>query len=336
MNKYFFKCNHNLLIMNIRCTNGYSRGRIYVENDNDFIAFDLDEALYFEHGQEIAEMVSISLDPDIALEMQEAYAQIRGVIVLNGTYEKVQDNIPPEEFNTGHEQHYKYIEKIVDHANEKTADFYHRFPIDISIPKERIHQSENVRIQIAAFDYELPDHHTVKLSATIHITGLEEYVKETPVEEASDPEKIEQVEEEITSEPEIHEEATINKAEEQATQQVEDVEVEENQPDTETFDEDEVEDPSIDENEQKEIDISLQKTEQEEETEQVQHVQFLTDLFADREEEMQTTLTLYISQESDTIESIAKRFDIPTLRLIKDNDLSGEKVTTGQLLYIPR
>ena len=59
-------------------------------------------------------------------------------------------------------------------------------------------------------------------------------------------------------------------------------------------------------------------------------------LFASDKEEMQTTVTIYISQETDTIESIAKRFEIPTLRLIKDNDLAGDKISTGQLLYIPR
>src|SRR5690625_5631617 len=75
--------------MNILYINGYSRGRIHMENNKDFIAFNLDESLYFEHGQEISEMVSISLDPDITLERQETYAQISGVIVLNGTYEKV-------------------------------------------------------------------------------------------------------------------------------------------------------------------------------------------------------------------------------------------------------
>src|SRR5699024_10953166 len=48
------------------------------------------------------------------------------------------------------------------------------------------------------------------------------------------------------------------------------------------------------------IDISLQKTEQEEEIEQVKDVQFLTELFASDEEEMQTTVTIYISQETDT------------------------------------
>src|SRR5699024_4298899 len=80
-------------------------------------------------------------------------------------------------------QHDKYIEKIVDHHNGTTADFYHRFPIEISIPKERVNRLEDVRVKIAVFDYELPDHHTVKLSATVHITGLVEEVEKIEEED---------------------------------------------------------------------------------------------------------------------------------------------------------
>src|SRR5699024_3793794 len=168
--------------MNILYINGYSRGRIHMENNKDFIAFNLDESLYFEHGQEISEMVSISLDPDITLERQETYAQIPGVIVLNGTYEKVSDQSASQPYVTQDQQD-KYIEKIVDHHNGTTADFYHRFPIEISIPKERVNRLDDVRVMIAVFDYELPDHHTVKLSARVHITGLMEEVEVEKIEE---------------------------------------------------------------------------------------------------------------------------------------------------------
>src|SRR5699024_11105822 len=91
------------------------------------------------------------------------------------------------------DQQDKYIEKIVDHHNGTTADFYHRFPIEISIPKERVNRLEDVRVKIAVFDYELRDHHTVKLSATVHITGLMEEVEVEKIEvEQNVVEKIEE------------------------------------------------------------------------------------------------------------------------------------------------
>lgn len=350
--------------MNILYINGYSRGRIHMENNKDFIAFNLDESLYFEHGQEISEMVSISLDPDITLERQETYAQISGVIVLNGTYEKVSDQSASQPYVTQDQQD-KYIEKIVDHHNGTTADFYHRFPIEISIPKERVNRLEDVRVKIAVFDYELPDHHTVKLSATVHITGLMEEVEVEKIEEedivVEEIEEKDFVIEDIKDTENIEDAKDTRKTDDVVKDEKKSVEQPENQiiettdehvevanddeeviesdarvnieddaeADVETLEQEETEG-------EQEIDISLQKTEQEEEIEQVKDVQFLTELFASDEEEMQTTVTIYISQETDTIESIAKRFEIPTLRLIKDNDLAGDKISTGQLLYIPR
>ena len=335
-----------------------------MENNKDFIAFNLDESLYFEHGQEISEMVSISLDPDITLERQETYAQISGVIVLNGTYEKVSDQSASQPY-VNQDQHDKYIEKIVDHHNGTTADFYHRFPIEISIPKERVNRLEDVRVKIAVFDYELPDHHTVKLSATVHITGLVEEVekieeedivieeidekeeKDLVIEDIKDTENIEDVKDTRKTDVVKNEKKSVEQPENQIVETTnEHVEVANDdkeliESDAEAKIEDDVK-PNVEISEQEkteeeqEIDISLQKTEQEEEIEHVQDVQFLTELFASDEEEMQTTVTIYISQETDTIESIAKRFEIPTLRLIKDNDLAGDKISTGQLLYIPR
>src|SRR5699024_3463517 len=142
----------------------------------------LDESLYFEHGQEISEMVSISLDPDITLERQETYAQISGVIVLNGTYEKVSDQSASQPYVTQDQQD-KYIEKMIDNHNCITADLYQRIQIKRSIKKERINRIEDVRLKIAVIDYELPDHHSIKVSTTVHITGLMEEVEVEKIEE---------------------------------------------------------------------------------------------------------------------------------------------------------
>src|SRR5699024_4753429 len=262
------------------------------------------------------------------------------------------------------DQQDKYIEKIVDHHNGTTADFYHRFPIEISIPKERVNRLEDVRVKIAVFDYELPDHHTVKLSATVHITGLMEEVEVEKIEEedivveeieekdfviedikdteniedAKDTRKTDDVEKKEKKSEEQPENQIIETTDEHVEVANDDEEVIESDARVNIEDDAEAEVETLEQEEtegEQEIDISLQKTEQEEEIEQVQDVQFLTELFASDEEEMQTTVTIYISQETDTIESIAKRFEIPTLRLIKDNDLAGDKISTGQLLYIP-
>jgi stage VI sporulation protein D len=69
----------------------------------------------------------------------------------------------------------------------------------------------------------------------------------------------------------------------------------------------------------------------------VQDVSYLSDMFRDSEEEKYTKMRLCIVQERDTIESIAERYQVTTLQLIKQNQLDDEfEVSEGQLLYIPK
>lgn len=69
----------------------------------------------------------------------------------------------------------------------------------------------------------------------------------------------------------------------------------------------------------------------------VQDVSYLSDMFRDSEEEKYTKMRLCIVQERDTIESIAERYQVTTLQLIKQNQLDDAfEVSEGQLLYIPK
>ncbi|WP_042223322.1 stage VI sporulation protein D [Oceanobacillus manasiensis] len=69
----------------------------------------------------------------------------------------------------------------------------------------------------------------------------------------------------------------------------------------------------------------------------VSDVSYLSDMFRGNEEEQYTKMRLCIVQEKDTIESIAERYQITTLQLIKQNHLDDAyEVSEGQLLYIPR
>src|SRR5690625_3167167 len=86
--------------------------------------------------------------------------------------------------------------------------------------------------------------------------------------------------------------------------------------------------------EMNEIDIQLSESEEDDGDEEVKDVRFLTDLFGGEQEETYTKMKIYITQENDTIESIAKRYEMSTLQLIKDNQLTGEGLEEGQLLYI--
>lgn len=139
--------------------------------------FELNESLYFESGQEVAEIIGISLDPEISMQTFHEYVSIRGVIELTGDYYKIQlsntlDN-QPDGMNDYHEKN--FIEQVIDKTDTHAA-FTHRFPVEISIPSYRVDDLENVTVQISSFDYEIPNHHQMKIMATIEIEGINEGV----------------------------------------------------------------------------------------------------------------------------------------------------------------
>src|SRR5699024_3618254 len=133
--------------------------RMKVEERKEGIFFTVDETLYLQYGQEIDEMLSISLDPDITLQMYEQYVQIRGIVMLKGEYRKYknQQDAPFTE-----QKNIVYMEKVLEKSTNE-ARFSHRFPLDISIPNERVENMNDIEITIDAFDYDLPDVRTLNI-----------------------------------------------------------------------------------------------------------------------------------------------------------------------------
>ncbi len=281
-----------------------------VELHKGGISYEINETLYFENGQEIEEMLGISLDPDITLQMYENYVQIRGIILLQGEYLKNRQ----EQFGQmERDVNTQFIEKIIE-KDEFEAAFTHRFPLDISIPDERIEKLENVSVVVDAFDYELPDIRTLKVNASILIQGLkEEEVMQTGHV------KLPEEEEETSEVVELQAEQEDKAVAEEVTNEI-------------------PEGPEVmaktEADKTNNIDIQYKETEETDDEEVVKDVRFLTELFGGEKEESYTKIKLYITQEDDTIESIAKHYHIPALQLMKDNNLSGDGITEGQLLHI--
>ncbi|MFC2948494.1 stage VI sporulation protein D [Virgibacillus sediminis] len=70
--------------------------------------------------------------------------------------------------------------------------------------------------------------------------------------------------------------------------------------------------------------------------EEVEDVSYLADMFRKSEEEEYSRMRLCIVQDKDTIESIAERYEISALQLIKQNGLDDDyDISEGQLLHIP-
>lgn len=172
------------------------KGGIKLSSDQSVFSFDLNETLYFGKGQEVAEIKGISLDPDISIQSFHDYISIRGVIKLNGEYEK--DAQVPEEAEESlldfeDFQAKRYVEKVVD-LQDNEAEFTHRFPVEISVPAYRVNHLDDVTVSIEAFDYEFPDQSQLRLFSTIQIHGINS--EEVPIRDLSEEEKKEPAQEE--------------------------------------------------------------------------------------------------------------------------------------------
>ncbi|HEX6592984.1 MAG TPA: LysM peptidoglycan-binding domain-containing protein [Bacillota bacterium] len=151
-------------------------------NDSSVFSFELNESLHFERGQEVAEIISISLDPEISIQSFHEYISIRGVIELQGEYLKVDllDNSEDDFMLSYENEHSKrYIEKVADTA-DGTATFTHRFPVEISVPTYRVNDLDDIKVRISSFDYELPNESQLQLKSTIKIYGISDLDRQSP------------------------------------------------------------------------------------------------------------------------------------------------------------
>jgi stage VI sporulation protein D len=150
---------------------------LFLSQENEsYLRFSLEESVWFQKGQEVAELYSISLDPNVTIQESDQYVFIRGSLDLSGEYKDSQ-NGEEEEFSQTFLP--KAVQKVERHLNGLN-EFTHRFPVDITIPNNRIASLDEVDVSIQSFDYALPEHNCLKLQADLLITGIynDSYVEE--------------------------------------------------------------------------------------------------------------------------------------------------------------
>ncbi|WP_113930186.1 stage VI sporulation protein D [Bacillus sp. P14.5] len=151
------------------------------------LRFSLEEAVWFKKGQEVEELLSISLDPHITIQEQEQYVLIRGTLDLTGEY--LPSGAPPEEEpdNWYDFQHNgKYVQRV-EFREKGECEFTHSFPVDVTIPKNRIANLDEIDVYVDSFDYVVPENACLKLNADLTISGIYgEQQVHAPIELAED------------------------------------------------------------------------------------------------------------------------------------------------------
>ncbi|HFO0445790.1 stage VI sporulation protein D [Bacillus tropicus] len=316
------------------------------------LRFSLKESVWFQKGQEVEELLSISLDPDVEIEELDHEVIVRGQLDLTGEYVARQDDSAYSLRDLSPAKSIDYVETREDGVNE----LVHSFPLEISIPRNRVKVIEELYVSIEEFDYELKENGCLQLLADISITGLcdEERIEDEEEEEEEETAYAElevdsaqedenrptpQVEEPAYKESDEWEDYAFEpfQLEERKEQEVEEEEIEEHE--------------FVEREEEKETtpqfelfgrkDFKKEKAKKQEEQEEETYSQrdenalYLTKLFTKEPEEEFTKLRMYFVQEGDTIESVAERYETSVQNLYRVNQTEDIYLTTGQIIYIP-
>ena len=138
------------------------------QENQSSLRFSLEESLWFRKGQEVEELLSISLDPDITIQENDQYVIIRGTLVLTGEYKSCDaSNESEDEGYTSQ----KFVETVAEREEGK-CEFSHGFPVDITIPNNRIQSIYDIDVLVESFDYSIPERSCLKLTAELTISGL--------------------------------------------------------------------------------------------------------------------------------------------------------------------
>lgn len=135
------------------------------------LSFSIEESVWLNKGQEVDEIVSLSLDPEITVQEQGEYVLIRGGLKLTGEYRSSPNSSAEENESLTSQVAFRSIEEVT--MNEDgIGEIKHHFPIDVTIPQERIRSLDDIFVIVDSFDYDLPERGCIQLTADISITGM--------------------------------------------------------------------------------------------------------------------------------------------------------------------
>lgn len=142
------------------------------ERKESTITFKVKESIWFERGQEVEELISISLSPHIEILDEDDYVVLKGTLELSGEYKHSNEENEDELLDIGRQ----YIQSV-EMRNELESEFFHQLPLDITIPKRKINKMEEISVEIDSFDYKFPENCRLQLLADVGIRGVYEDIE---------------------------------------------------------------------------------------------------------------------------------------------------------------
>lgn len=293
--------------------------------ENEVMYIPIEEYIHVSNDMKIDEMMQISLEPNIIMQMKHDFILLKGDLILQGNYRLLENEEPFDRIEPQMEQ--------VQLLGENKAMFLHAFPIEIAIEKSKIKNLDDVSMQMEMFDYTIKNPVTIHLTANVMINGIDQTASQKKqVEGEKEPDVIStqlHFDERKTDKlkQSKHEDQEIDEAVHvEGTDNIR-IEEEKETPVTIGFSSNEREIDNIDEEEAIAEEVVEEATKS--------PVSLFHMLFSnDDETEQYEHVRMYITQENDYLDKIAEKYDLSLYQLMKDNDLTEDMVEAGQILKI--
>jgi stage VI sporulation protein D len=347
-------------------------GELMAENNNSSLTFSVEESVWFKKGQEVQEVLSMSLEPEISIEERGDHISITGALQLVGEYVPKDEN----ESSLREVSHANMVEDVTL-SDDGIGELAHRFPVDITIPTNKVRSLDDIYVIIDSFDYELPDDGSLKLAADIIISGIYEgearqedyqasYEEENnnvvalhadqtnhaehtefEVETRKLPEdqEVEQTNDyNMSAEAEVEEEQSYSPQIEMKSR-AEETTVTHNNTDNNSY---WINDMNIDPQEvgyrnspqedhaSDEGDDTEEQAPRQSSGQRDENALYLTKMLSgDDNDERFSRLRMCIAQQGETLQAIAERYNVSVSQLQRVNRLDTEDIDEGQIVYIP-
>lgn len=145
-------------------------GVLSEHNQPSAIKFSLEETVWFRKGEEMEELVSLSLEPDVTIHDLDQFISVRGSLKMYGEYKK-NKGVQREEDSFSYSG--KKFVTVVEIREEGISEFHYDFPVDITVPKSRVKNIEELDVIIDMFDYDTKDHNCLTVTTDVSIIGVE-------------------------------------------------------------------------------------------------------------------------------------------------------------------
>ncbi|WAA10235.1 LysM peptidoglycan-binding domain-containing protein [Fervidibacillus albus] len=133
------------------------------------LKFSFEEMVWFRKGDEIQELINLSLEPNVTIQEMNHIISIQGSLDLQGEYKSCDEPNNQEETLSFTGQKFA---NVLETREAGICEFSYHFPVDITIPKTRVKAIDEIDLQIDMFDYRMLEKNCLQVTTDLLITGV--------------------------------------------------------------------------------------------------------------------------------------------------------------------